>query len=74
LPKAIEAVRLVQMGFDQGKFGITDLLATQKTLAEAQLACEEKRLAWHLACAELETFAPENAPVASVVGNPPVKP
>lgn len=38
LPKADEALRLVQTGFEQGKFGFIDLVDTQRTTAEARLA------------------------------------
>ena len=38
LPRANEALRLVQTGFEQGKFGLIDLLDTQRTAAQARLA------------------------------------
>ncbi len=37
LPKSGEATRLVSLGFEQGKFGINDLLETQRTHSELQL-------------------------------------
>jgi cobalt-zinc-cadmium efflux system outer membrane protein len=56
LPKTQDALRLVQMGFEQGKFGFMDLLDTQRTAAEAQLAYQQKLLALNLAQAELEAL------------------
>ena len=57
LPKANEALRLVQMGFEQGKFGFIDLLDTQRTTAEARLAYQQKLLELNIAQAELEFLA-----------------
>lgn len=56
LPKANEALRLVQTGFEQGKFGFIDLLDTQRTTAEARLAYQEKLLELNVARAELEAL------------------
>jgi cobalt-zinc-cadmium efflux system outer membrane protein len=56
LPKAEEALRLVQTGFDQGKFSFIDLLDTQRTDAEAHLTFQEKLLELNLAQAELEAL------------------
>lgn len=56
LPKADEALRLVQTGFDQGKFSFIDLLDTQRTDAEAHLTFQEKLLELNLAQAELEAL------------------
>jgi cobalt-zinc-cadmium efflux system outer membrane protein len=56
LPKADEALRLVQTGFDQGKLGFLDLMDTQRTDAEAHLAFQEKLLELNLAQAELEAL------------------
>ncbi len=56
LPKANEALRLVQTGFDQGKFSFIDLLDTQRTAAEARLAYQQKLLELNVAQAELEAF------------------
>jgi cobalt-zinc-cadmium efflux system outer membrane protein len=56
LPKANEALRLVQSGFEQGKFGFIDLLDTQRTTAEVRLAYQQKLLELNLAQAELESL------------------
>ena len=53
LPKATEALRLVQAGFDEGKFAFMDLLDTQRTTAEARLAYQMKLLELSVAQAEL---------------------
>jgi cobalt-zinc-cadmium efflux system outer membrane protein len=56
LPKANEALRLVQTGFEQGKFGFIDLLDTQRTAAEARLAYQQKLLELNVAQAEIEAL------------------
>jgi len=56
LPKANEALRLVQTGFEQGKFGFMDLLDTQRTTAEARLAYQQKLLELNVAQAEIEAL------------------
>jgi len=56
LPRAEEALRLVQTGFEEGKFGFIDLLDTQRTTAEARLAYQEKLLELNIAQAELEAL------------------
>ena len=56
LPKANEALRLVQTGFEQGKFGLIDLLDTQRTTAEARLAYQQKLLELNIAQAEIEAL------------------
>jgi cobalt-zinc-cadmium efflux system outer membrane protein len=56
LPKATEALRLVQAGFEQGKFGFIDLADTQRTTAEVRLAYLGKLLEMNLAQAELEAL------------------
>ena len=56
LPKANEALRLVQTGFEQGKFGFIDLLDTQRTTAEVRLAYQQKLLELNLAQADLEAL------------------
>lgn len=56
LPKANEALRLVQRGFEEGKFGFIDLLDTQRTAAEARLAYQQKLLELNVAQAELEAL------------------
>lgn len=65
LPKADEALHLVQTGFEEGKFGFIDLLDTQRTAAEARLNYQQKLLELNIAQAELESF---------VCGEPAVKP
>jgi cobalt-zinc-cadmium efflux system outer membrane protein len=56
LPKANEALRLVQTGFEQGKFAFIDLIDIQRTAAEAQLAYRQKLLEMNVAQAELEAL------------------
>jgi len=56
LPNAEEALRLVQRGFEAGKFGFIDLLDTQRTVAEARLAYQDKLLELNSAAAELEAL------------------
>lgn len=56
LPKATAALRLVQTGFEQGKFNLIDLLDTQRTTAEARLAYQHKLLEMNIAQAELEAL------------------
>jgi outer membrane protein, heavy metal efflux system len=56
LPKANEALRLVQTGFEQGKFGFIDLLDTQRTTAEVRLTYQQKLLELNFAQAELESL------------------
>jgi cobalt-zinc-cadmium efflux system outer membrane protein len=56
LPKANEALRLVQIGFEEGKFGFIDLLDTQRTTAEVRLAYQQKLLELNVAQAELEAL------------------
>jgi len=66
LPRADEALRLVQTGFDEGKFGFIDLMDTQRTDAEAHLAYQEKLLELNLAQAELEALLqPQTNPTSS---------
>lgn len=60
LPKATEALRLVQTGFEQGKFGFIDLLDTQRTTAEVRLAYQQKLLELNVAQAELESLLARN--------------
>jgi cobalt-zinc-cadmium efflux system outer membrane protein len=60
LPKTSEALRLVQTGFEHGKFGFIDLLDTQRTAAEAQLAYHHKLLELNLAQVQLETLLTRN--------------
>jgi cobalt-zinc-cadmium efflux system outer membrane protein len=56
LPRANEALRLVQTGFEQGKFGFIDLLDTQRTAAEARLVYQQKLLDLNVAQADIETL------------------
>ena len=56
LPKANEALRLVQRGFEEGKFGFIDLLDTQRTVAEARLAYQSKLLELNIAQADIEAL------------------
>ena len=56
LPKATEALRLVQTGFEQGKFNFIDLVDTQRMTAEARLAYQQKLLEMNIAQAELEAL------------------
>lgn len=56
LPKADQALRLVQRGFEEGKFGLIDLLDTQRTAAEARLAYVQRLLELNSARAELEAL------------------
>ncbi|HEY9172214.1 MAG TPA: TolC family protein [Verrucomicrobiae bacterium] len=72
LPKAAEALRLVQTGFEEGKFGFMDLVDTQRTTAEARLAYLEKLLALNLAQAELEALLQPQAdkPLTNKLSNP----
>jgi outer membrane protein, heavy metal efflux system len=57
LPKANEALRLVQRGFEEGKFGFIDLLDTQRTAAEARLAYQQKLLELNTAQADIEALS-----------------
>lgn len=56
LPKATEALRLVQTGFEEGKFNFMDLVDTQRTTAEARLAYQQKLLELNIAQSELEAL------------------
>lgn len=67
LPKAEQALRLVQRGFEEGKFGLMDLLDTHRTAAETQRAYVETLLELNTARAELEALlgampAPDPSP------------
>lgn len=57
LPKSEEALRLVQTGFDEGKFNFIDYLDIQRTTAEARLAYQKKMFELNSARAELEAMA-----------------
>ncbi len=56
LPKSEEALRLVQTGFEEGKFGFIDLLDTERMTAEVRLAYQKKLFELNSARAELESF------------------
>jgi cobalt-zinc-cadmium efflux system outer membrane protein len=56
LPKADEALRLVRIGFAEGKFNFIDLVDTQRTAAEARLAYQQRLLEMNLAQADLEAL------------------
>jgi cobalt-zinc-cadmium efflux system outer membrane protein len=59
LPRTQEALRLVRQGYEAGKFGFLDLLDTQRTASEAQLAYYDKLLELNTAAAELTALASE---------------
>jgi outer membrane protein, heavy metal efflux system len=61
LPKADEALRLVQRGFEEGKFNFIDLVDTQRTTAEVRLAYQQKLLELNVAQAEVEALLPLSA-------------
>lgn len=56
LPRARKALELVRGGFEQGKFGLIDVLDTQRTLAHARLSYQRKLLEMHIAESELEAL------------------
>ena len=67
LPKAQEALRLVRTGFEDGKFGLIDLLDIQRTDAEARRAYLEKLFELNSAQAELDSLlgaTPDPKPLA----------
>jgi cobalt-zinc-cadmium efflux system outer membrane protein len=57
LPKVTNALKLVQIGFQEGKFGFIDLIDTQRTTAEARLAYQQKLLELNIAQADLQALA-----------------
>jgi len=57
LPKSEQALRLVQSGFEEGKFGYLDLLDIQRTTAEARMIYQKKLFELNSARAELEALA-----------------
>ena len=57
LPKSEQALRLVQTGFEEGKFNFIDYLDIQRTTAEARLAYQKKLFDLNAARAELEALA-----------------
>ena len=74
LPKADEALRLVQTGFEQGKFNFIDLADTQRTTAEVRLAYQQKLLDLNVAQAELEALLPPNSSGAQPLRPPQIQP
>lgn len=56
LPKADGALRLVRTGYEAGKFGLLDILDTQRTATEVRLAYYDKLLELNTAQAELEAL------------------
>jgi cobalt-zinc-cadmium efflux system outer membrane protein len=70
LPKANEALRLVQRGFEEGKFNFIDLADTQRTTAEVRRTYQQKLLELNVAQAEVEALAePSSAAGQTVQGN-----
>lgn len=67
LPKADQALRLVRMGFEEGKFGFIDLLDTQRTAAESRLAYQQRLLELTLAQADLEALLQPQVSQASPI-------
>jgi cobalt-zinc-cadmium efflux system outer membrane protein len=55
-PKSEQALRLVQSGFEEGKFGFIDLLDTQRTTAEVRMIYQKKLFELNSARAELEAI------------------
>ncbi len=70
LPKADEALRLVQRGFEEGKFNFIDLVDTQRTTAEVRLAYQQKLLELHVAEAEVEALVKPEIRNPKSEGNP----
>lgn len=62
LPKAAEALRLVQTGFEEGKFEFIDQADTQRVAAETRLAYHEALLELNLAQVELEALLEPQTP------------
>ena len=62
LPRAIEALRLVQTGYEEGKFRFIDLVDTQRTTAEVRMTYQDKLLELNIAQAELEVLLPVQTP------------
>lgn len=71
LPKSEQALRLVQTGFEEGKFGIIDMLDIQRTTAEARMIYQKKLFELNSARAELEAMAePVSAHSQELKGKP----
>ncbi len=60
LPKASSALRLIQTGFQEGRFGFIDLLDIQRTTAEARLAYQQKLLELNVAQVELQALVAQH--------------
>jgi cobalt-zinc-cadmium efflux system outer membrane protein len=56
LPKAEGALRLVRTGYEAGKFGLLDILDTQRTATEVRFAYYDKLLELNIAQAEMEAL------------------
>ena len=56
LPKSTDAMRLVQQGFEAGKFGFIDLVDTQRTATETRLTYYEKLLELNETQAEFDAL------------------
>jgi cobalt-zinc-cadmium efflux system outer membrane protein len=56
LPKADAALKLVQTGFQEGRFGFMDLIDTQRTTAESRQTYQQKLLELNVAQAELQAL------------------
>ncbi|MCC6353167.1 MAG: TolC family protein [Verrucomicrobiae bacterium] len=56
LPKARQAAALVRAGYEGGKLGFIDWLDTQRTLAEARIAYQQKLFELNAAQAEIEAL------------------
>jgi cobalt-zinc-cadmium efflux system outer membrane protein len=70
VPKADEALRLVQRGFEEGKFNFIDLVDTQRTTAEVRRAYQQKLLELNVAQAEVEALAePSSVPGQTMKSN-----
>lgn len=62
LPWAEEALRLVRVGFEAGKFGFVDVLDAQRVLTETRLASYDSLLELNIAQADLEALLGESGP------------
>jgi cobalt-zinc-cadmium efflux system outer membrane protein len=60
LPKADAASRLVRTGYEAGKFGLLDILDTQRTSVQVQLDYYDRLLELNTAQAELEALLAKN--------------
>ncbi|MFA7005688.1 MAG: TolC family protein, partial [Verrucomicrobiia bacterium] len=60
VPKAEAASRLVRTGYEAGKFGLLDILDTQRTTFEVRLTYYDRLLELNSAQAELEALLAKN--------------